>query len=218
MTLAAAFSYGNVIGKLEIDGDAIATLDNIQSSTTLFTAGIIGWFIILISDIVVALSLYQLLKKFNKLLALLSAGLRLIYAGILGISILPLIFILIITKNTEFLPSITINQIQSLVTLLLNAFHIIWSIGLIFFGGHLMLVSHITLKSNILPKAISLLLFLASISYIVIHFNYTFLPYMNEFTKILESALSIPMFLGELSFTIWLLFKGGRDSKDLQSP
>ncbi|MFT4416793.1 DUF4386 domain-containing protein [Fredinandcohnia humi] len=215
MAIAAVFSYGIVLGRLVIDGDAIATLDNIQSSIILFKAGIMGWFIILISDIVVSLSLYKFLKTFNKRLALLGAGLRLIYAGILGISILNLLFVMILTNNLEYFPTITIYQIQSLVMLFLNAFHIVWSIGLIFFGGHLMVIGYVTLTSSILPKTISILLLLASISYIIIHSNYTFFPNINEITIILESILSIPMFLGELSFAIWLLFKGGKIAKRL---
>lgn len=216
MAIAAGFSYGFVLRKLVIDGNVIATLENIQSSITLFTAGIIGWYVILILDIVVALSLYKLLAKFSKHLALVGAGLRLLYSGILGISILNLIFILIIT-STEFSPQLPINQLQALVMLFLNVFHMVWSIGLIFFGGHLMIISYITIKSNILPKVIGLLLFLAGISYIIIHFNLTFLPNLNEVTRILESYLSIPMFLGEISFAIWLLVKGGKNSSKMQN-
>ncbi len=76
-----------------------------------------------------------------------------------------------------------------------------------------MIVGYLTFKSNIVPKVISILLLIASISYIIIHFNYTFLPQFNGITTILESILSVPMFLGELSFGTWLLFKGGKFSK-----
>src|SRR5690606_21747813 len=72
-----------------------------------------------------------------------------------------------------------INQLQSFVMLFLKAFHIIWSIGLIIFGLHLMIVGYLTFKSDNVPKLISILLLIASISYIIIHFNYTFLPQLN---------------------------------------
>ncbi|MDQ0199307.1 DUF4386 domain-containing protein [Neobacillus ginsengisoli] len=67
MTLAALFSYGLVLGRLVVEGDASATFHNIKSSIALFNAGIMGWLIILICDIVVAWSFYIFLKPLNKL-------------------------------------------------------------------------------------------------------------------------------------------------------
>src|SRR5213595_2397418 len=113
MTLAALFSYGLVLERLVVKGDAIATFNNIISSLALFNAGIIGWLIILISDIVVAWSFYLFFKPLNNRLSLLGAWLRLIYAGILGIAILNLIFISILTNSTEYFSTIKINQLQS---------------------------------------------------------------------------------------------------------
>jgi len=53
MALAAFFSYGYVHSSMVVQGDASATYNNIMSSNMLFKAGILGWLIILISDIVV---------------------------------------------------------------------------------------------------------------------------------------------------------------------
>jgi hypothetical protein len=215
MTLAAFFSYGLILGPLEVEGDAVTTFHNIKSSNTLFNAGIMGWLIILISDIVVAWCFYIFFKPLNRRLSLLSAWLRLMYAGVLGISILNLIFISILTSSTEYFSSFTINQIQSFVMMFLKAFHSMWSIGLIIFGGHLMIVGYLTFTSDIVPKVVSILILIASISYIIIHYNYTFLPQFNGVTTVFETILSVPMFLGELSFGIWLMFKGGKVTKSV---
>ncbi|WP_397538683.1 DUF4386 domain-containing protein [Rummeliibacillus pycnus] len=213
MTFAAFFSYGYVLENLIVEGDVITTFHNIKSSSTLFNAGIVGWLIILICDIVVAWSFYIFLKPLNKPISLLGAWLRLIYAGILGIAILNLIFISILTSNTEYFSSFKINQLEASVMLFLKAFHFIWSVGLIIFGGHLMIVGYLSFQSDIIPKVVSLLLLIASIGYIIIHFNHTFLPKFDGITTILESILSVPMILGELGFGIWMLFKGGKVPK-----
>jgi hypothetical protein len=210
MIFAAFFSYGIVHGSLLVKGDASVTYHNIMSSNMLFNAGIFGWFIILICDIVVAWSFYIFLIPLNKNLSLLGAWLRLTYASILGIAMLNLIFVLIITKSADFLSFFKIDQLQAFVMLFLEAFDIIWSIGLIIFGGHLMIVGYLTFKSDTIPKVISILLLIASISYIIIHSCYTFLPQYDGITTILESILTVPMILGELGFGIWLLFKGGK--------
>lgn len=139
MTLAAFFSYGFAHESLVVQGDAGATFHNIMSSNILFKAEIFGWIIILISDIVVAWAFYIFLNPIHKNLSLLGAWLRLTYATILGIVILNLIFALLLTKNKDYLSLFTTDQLQAQMMLFLDAFESIWSIGLIIFGGHLMM-------------------------------------------------------------------------------
>lgn len=91
----------------------------------------------------------------------------------------------------------------------LEAFEMIWFIGLVVFGGHLLLIGYLTFQSGKVPKVISILLSIAAFSYMIIHICYTFFPQWNAFTSTLEAVLTIPMILGELGFGIWLLFKGG---------
>ncbi|ASR49814.1 hypothetical protein B4V02_25640 [Paenibacillus kribbensis] len=105
---------------------------------------------------------------------------------------------------------ILIEQIQSLMMLFLEAFEFIWSIGLIFFGGHLLIVGYVALKSDSIPKVISILLLLASIGYIVIHLSKTFLSQYDGVIAILNLVFAIPMIAGELGFGIWLLLRGAK--------
>ncbi|WP_100402652.1 DUF4386 domain-containing protein [Bacillus sp. FJAT-42315] len=214
MTLAAFFSYGFAHESLVVPGDAEATFHNITSSTTLFKAEIIGWIIILISDIVVAWAFYLFIKPIHQSLSLLGAWLRLTYATILGMAILNLIFVLLLTINTDYLSLLKTDQLQALIMLFLQAFESIWSIGLIIFGGHLMIVGYLAFKSENIPKVISILLLVASIGYIVIHLGKAFLPQYDEVISILNLVFIVPMIAGELGFGIWLLFRGGKLSKD----
>ncbi|WP_068505306.1 DUF4386 domain-containing protein [Paenibacillus kribbensis] len=210
MALAAFFSYSFVHGNLVVKGDASITFNNILSSNGLFKAEILGWVIILISDIIVAWALYIFLKPMNKNLSLFGAWLRLAYSAILGMAILNLIFVLLLLRYTDDLSSFKIEQIQSLMMLFLEAFESIWSIGLIVFGGHLLIVGYVALKSDSIPKVISILLLLASIGYIVIHLSKTFLSQYDGVIAILNLVFAIPMIAGELGFGIWLLLRGGK--------
>ncbi|WP_054973786.1 DUF4386 domain-containing protein [Paenibacillus sp. A3] len=166
MALAAFFSYGFVHGSLVVKGDVGVTFTNIVSSNSLFKAEILGWVLILICDIVVAWALYIFL---NKTLSLLGAWLRLTYSVVLGMAILNLIVVLHLSAPGTYLSSFQTEQIQSLMMLFLEAFESIWSIGLIVFGGHLLIVGYVALKSGSIPKVISILLLLAAIGYMVIH-------------------------------------------------
>jgi Domain of unknown function (DUF4386) len=213
MALAAAFSYGLVYGGLVVQDDANATFNNILSANMLFNAGIFGWLIILICDIVVAWGFYIFLKPIDKSLSLLGAWLRLTYGAILGVAILNLVFVLILTNNADYLTVFKIDELQAYVMLLLEAFHMIWNIGLIIFGGHLLIVGYLAFKSDTIPKVIGTLLLIAAISYMFIHLCYTFLPQYDGVTEIIGNILIVPMTLGELGFGIWLLIKGGKASK-----
>lgn len=210
MTLASFFSYGYVHGTLVVQGNASATFNNIVASINLFKGEIVGWIIIMITDILVAWALYVFLEPINKGLSLLGAWLRLIYSAILGISISNLIFVLLLTENTIGSSSLTIEQTQSFIMLFLDAFHFIWSMGLVVFGGHLLIVGYVALKSYFIPKVISILLILASIGYIVVHLSKMFLPQYDGVITALNFVFTVPMIVGELGFGIWLLARGGK--------
>lgn len=213
MALAAFFSYGFAHGSLVVQGDASATFNNIKSSNMLFKAEIFGWVIILITDIVIAWAFYMFLKPINKNLSLLGAWFRLIYATILGIAILNLIFVLLLSKSTDYLSLFKMDQLQAHMMLFLEAFESIWSIGLIIFGGHLMIVGYLVFKSDRIPKIISALLLLASIGYIVINLFNTTLSQYDAVISNLKIVFNVPMIVGELGFGIWLLFRGGKVHK-----
>ncbi len=143
MTLASFFSYGFVHGSLVVQGDAGATYNNIMSSINLFKGEVLGWVIIMLTDVLVTWAFYVFLQPLNKSLSLLGAWLRLIYTAILGIAIMDLIFVLLLSTRSVYLSSFTVEQIQALMMLFLNAFESIWSVGLIVFGSfrYLMLCS-----------------------------------------------------------------------------
>ncbi|SCW65821.1 protein of unknown function [Paenibacillus tianmuensis] len=207
MALASFFSYGFVHGSLVVKGDAGTTFNNIMSSTSLFKAEIFGWVIILISDIIVAWALYIFMKPMNTTLSLLGAWLRLTYSTILGMAILNLIVALHLSGPATYLASFSMEQIQSLMMLFLEAFESIWSIGLVVFGGHLLIVGYVAFKSDRIPKAIGILLLLAAIGYMVIHLSKTFLSPYDGAIAILNLVFAIPMITGELGFGIWLLLR-----------
>lgn len=206
MTLAAFFSQGYVHSSLVINGDAVTTLENIQASQSLFRLGILGWIIILITDLIVSWGFYVFLKPFHREYALLAGWLRLLYTAILGIAVSQLVI-----ANSTLHESVTgeaLGTITQQVMRSITAFEEIWSVGLIIFGIHLITVGLVAMNTKKIPKVLSFLVILAGFSYSLIHFMYGFIPQLEGFTKILEMILIAPMFIGELGFGIWLLVKG----------
>ncbi|WP_028612690.1 DUF4386 domain-containing protein [Paenibacillus harenae] len=210
MVLAAFFSYGFIHGSLMAQGDAGTTFRNIQLSSMLFKAEIFGWVVILICDIAVAWAFYIFLKPIHRHLSLLGAWLRLIYSAILGIAIANLLFVMHLTDKRNDPSLFPTDYLQAQTLLHMDTFESIWSVGLIIFGGHLLIAGYVAFKSSSIPKLVSILLLIASVGYIAIHICSTFLPQYEGVVSVLEYVFMVPMFAGEFGFGLWLLFKGGK--------
>ncbi|MBY0010519.1 DUF4386 domain-containing protein [Paenibacillus typhae] len=210
MALVAAFSYGYAHSALLTEGNAHATLQNLITHKNLFRAELAGWIIILMLDIIVAWSCYLFLKPVNQPLSLLGAWLRLIYSAILGIAVMNLLYVQLLTTGTEYSQGYTLAQLGVQIMLYLKAFDAMWSVGLIVFGGHLLILGILALQAGNVPRWIAVLLLIASAGYILIHLCKLFLPEYEGIGRILEYIFIIPMSAGELGLGIWLLFRGGK--------
>lgn len=209
MALVALFSYGYVHGSIVEQGDAVATYGNLVSLGERFKAGIVGWIVILVSDIVAAWALYRFFKPIHSALSLLCAWLRLVYAAILGIAIADLVWAMLLAGGSSHAASLGAELSRALAMLALDAFDAVWSIGLIVFGGHLLLVGLLALRSPGIPRAFGWLLLLGGAGYIAVHLNRAFWPEAERLASLLDYAFIVPMTAGELGFGLWLLMRGG---------
>lgn len=182
MAVVAGFSFGFVLSELYVAGDLVKTNQNIQASTLLYNLGNLGWLLILVLDLVVSAGLYQVYKAKAHRLTLVTAGLRVLYAPMLGVGIWGLF-------NRD-----------------IGAFMYHWELGLIVFGLHL--VSLYVLNNHFnrqVPRWIGYLLLVAGLSYSLIHSVHLFAPQWVDAIKTLENLLVLPMSLSELLLALWLL-------------
>lgn len=186
MAIAAGYAYGFSFNQIYVENNTLQTMTNIQSNSTLFYSGAIVWCLILATDIIVSYGFYRFLKPIHKPIALISGSLRLTYSVFLAIGIA-----FLFGKNTEI-------------------FLKMWSLGLFVFGFHLIITGIGVLISTETHNLLGLLLIIAGIGYSLIHGLQNFIPQVSTFATYLETYLTIPMTVGELSFGIWLLIKGGR--------
>jgi hypothetical protein len=164
----------------------------IEQNNTMVRFGTIAFLITVVFDIVVAWALYELYKK--HLLTVLSTYFRLMHAAIMGVAIFALPLALEATTNGEVLRQVDI-------------FNIIWLIGLFFFGIHLILLGNIIQK----PKVIAFFLILAGIMYMVDTSAHFVLINYESYANLFLALVAIPSIIGEMSFSIWLLIKGGKE-------
>lgn len=208
----AAFAVGFVNSRLIVQDDAGATASNILNSLALFRSDIFAWLVILVSDIIISWALYGFLQQVDRSAALLGAWFRLIYCAILGAALLNLVYVLLLLSGGHT-PAVQSDQLNAQVMLLIEAFHKMWSLGLIVFGLHLLVIGQLVLQSGFIPKILGILLLIAAVSYIAVHALHVFFPQVEQTTAIIENILSLPMALGELAFGLWLLLKGGRTGR-----
>ncbi len=207
MAVAAIFTFGYIHNSLVIPGDATSTVQNLQTSRTLFKVEIFGWLYIFILDAIVAAALYVFFKDENRKLALATAGLRFVYTAILGLAIFNLSGILEVLNGNLVFPS---DEINSTVINALDSFTKTWTLGLIVFGFHLLVLGILALKTRYIHRFFGIFLSFAGVSYIVISSLKILFPEFESQIKTAEMILSIPMALGELGFAFWLIFRGGK--------
>lgn len=202
MAVAAGFAYGHVHSNLIVLNNAQANLSNFLNFKGLFTAGVVSWFIILITDVLVTWGLYKFFIQTHQLGAKITACFRLVYSAVLGFAIAQLVLVYFQLNNLQ-------PNGQEVLYLIQN-FEKYWPFGLIIFGFHLVGLGFLSFKSGSVPKWMAVLLYFAGVSYIVVHAAKAAAPQLLPVIQTVEMALSVPMAVAELGLAVWLIMKGGK--------
>ncbi len=190
--------------KIIIQGDAVATAQNMLYHESLFRTGIINEIISNIIWVFLTLVLYRLFNQVNKYQANLMVALVIVQ--------IPAIFFIEALNITslmlfkgEILKAFDLNQMQDLAMLFLKindygtiVLEVFWGLWLLPFGL-------LVYRSGFIPRIFGVLLILNCIAYII--HSFTVLLFPNYQT--LVGQISMPfLILGEISITLWLLIKG----------
>ena len=177
VTIVDDFLLANFV----VPGDTAALAIDIESNGNRFGFAVIGYLLVLALDSIIGLALYVVLKPFNKNLALLTATLRLLYAGIL------------------------IGGLFALVIHVVDVFEYatIKLFGYIFFSLHIFVLGYSVFNSGYIPKILGVLLIIASFTYIVFFIDL-------HLSEIIEVIVMLTMAIAEFSLSIWLMVKRSR--------
>jgi hypothetical protein len=214
--ISGIFANFFVLQNLIVPGDAAATVGNILADQGLFRLGILSFIIMVIFDLLLAWLLYLLLKPVNQDVSLFAAWFRLVNGAIFGFALYHLLSVLQLVSGADYLKVFAPGQLHAQVMLSLAAFNHTWLIGLIFFGFHLLLLGFLIIKSGYIPQILGVLLIIAAFGYLIDSFANFLLSNYAEYQTIFMLIVVVPGIIGELSFTIWLIWKGGSIS-DIKS-
>ncbi len=167
-------------------------LNTVQQHHFSVRAGILAFMITVVFDVVVAWALYELYRE--HCLSGLSTLFRMMHAVIMGVAVYALPLALGATTADEVLGQVEV-------------FNTIWLIGLFFFGIHLMLLGNIIGR----PKIIALFLGVAGVMYMLDTAAHFMLADYESYASVFLVLVAVPSILGEMSFAVWLLVKGGKE-------
>ena len=210
IAVCGGFSFFYMRNTIIVPGDAIATANNLMASEWLFRLGIVADAIVFLSEILLIAILYTLLKPVSKTLSLAAAFARLAMVTMQGMNLLNYFFVLLLVGGTGYLAVFDAGQLNALVLLFLNAYEYVALIWGVFFGLHTLLLGYLVYKSGYFPRALGILLVLASFGYLIDSFGNFLLP---QYDELYASTVVLLAIVGELSFTFWLLIMGVNDKK-----
>jgi hypothetical protein len=187
--------------------NATITSENIRNSEFLYRFGFVSELLMLICDIGVTTILYLLLRDISRIWSLLSTFFRLTSIIILSVVALTHYAALYFLQESEFLKVFNTDQLNSMALLSIRFHGAGYNISLFYFGVHLIILAYLTLKYDPFPRIIGILLLIAGLSYVVNSITAFMFP---AFVRIIYPAILIPSFIAELTFSVWLIWKGIR--------
>lgn len=204
------FSEVFVRANLIVPGDAATTAANVARAAWLFRLGFLADAIVFLSDAVLAVVLYALLKPVGATLALIAAALRLVQTAILGMNLLNHYAALLLLNGDGSLAAFDQSQIDGLVMFVLTLHKHGYDLGLLFFAMHCLVLGFLIARSDYIPGVLGILLIAAALVYLVGSVTLFAAP---AYVAFVAPAYVVPL-IAETSVCAWLLVKGVRLQTD----
>lgn len=211
VVLSGPFVLLYVPGKVFVPGDATATINSILAHETLYKAGIAVGIVSEVIFVLVILTLYQLLKGVDHLLATLMVVFILIDVPLAFLSTANQVATLSIAHGAEFLSVFEKPQRDALATLLINFDRQGVIVSEVFWGLWLLPLGLLVYRSRFLPRFLGVLLFINGLAYLALSATGLFSP---EDTKMVRT-ITTPALFGEVALMLWLLIMGARVKTNL---
>jgi Domain of unknown function (DUF4386) len=211
VVLTGIFSIAYLPSQLIVRGDAAATFAHISANSPLLRLGIAAGFVCYIAYTMLPLVLYKLLESVNKKAAVLMVVFALIGVTISFVNLFHRLDLLSLTNQSPYLSAFTLEQLQAMVMLCLDAYRHGIVVCEIFWGLWLLPFGYLVYRSGFLPKTLGVLLMLGCFGYLIEVFASTIFPAFNTFRY--AGFVTLPASIGEIGTCLWLLIIGVRESK-----
>jgi len=209
--------FGNyvLLNPLIVPGNVAATAQNIAEHQTQVRVTAVCFLTYSLGVIVLLTALYVILKPINPGIALIGALFRLVFALLWLLAPLNLLGALRLLSNASYLQVFEPDRLQAMARLHIGANFDAYYVGLPFFGLAATVCAWLWLKSNYIPRGLSIFGVIASAWCVLCAVVYLIFP---DFNKIVNDYIfDSPMALFELAVSFWLLFRGLKPVASVQA-
>jgi len=191
---------------LLVPRNAADTARNILAHQTQFRLALICFITYGIGAVVLATALYVILAPMNRGLALAGTLFRLVFAMSWLIAPINSLAALRFLGDTPYLKVFEPDRLQALARMLIAGSFDDYYVGLPFFGLAATICAWLWLKSNYIPRGLSIFGVIGSAWCVFCAFVYLIFPNFNKIVN--DWWFDFPMAVFELVLSFWLLFKG----------
>jgi Domain of unknown function (DUF4386) len=202
--------FGNyvLLEPLIVARNATDTAHNILAHQTQFRFALACFITYDIGGIVLLTALYVIFAPVNRGLALAGALFRLVFVMLWLVAPLNSLGALRLLSDASYLQVFEPDHLQALARVQIATSFDDYYVGLPFFGLAATVSAWLWLKSDYIPKALSIFGVIASAWCVFCAFVYLIFPNFNKIVN--DYVFDTPMALFELIVSFWLLFKGLR--------
>lgn len=210
--------FGNyvLLNPLLVPRNAVDTARNILAHQTQFRFALACFITYDIGGIVLLTALYVIFAPVNRGLALAGALFRLVFVMLWLVAPLNSLGALRLLGDSSYLQVLEPERLQALARAQIAASFDDYYVGLPFFGLAATVCAWLWLKSNYIPRGLSIFGVIGSAWCVFCAFAYLIFPNFNKVIN--DYIFDSPMALFELVVSFWLLFKGLRPSTMVTIP
>jgi hypothetical protein len=205
-----AFAEGFVEPKMYVAGNAAATAGNVVANSGLVRVGVVADLLDGTVFVLLAMTLYILLKHVHESVA---RAMLVLVALATAITCLNAVFEfegLRVATDSSYAAAFGTAGSNALVLLLLDTQHYGLLIAQIFFGLWLVPLGYLAYKSGLFPKALGSMLILGGACYLVDMLAAFLVP---DFGQKIHTFVVIPSAIAEISMVVYLLVVGVKAAK-----
>ena len=207
MAIVAPIGLMYVPSKVFVQGNVLATAENLRTSGGIVRLGIVSELVHQIIAIFLVLALYRLFKEVDENLARQVVVLgALVSVPIVFVNVLNEIAALTLVGGAEFLQALGKTQLDALVYLFLHLHTQGIVVASIFWGLWLFPFGLLVIRCGFIPRALGVLLLIAGAAYLVTSFTTLALP---DYAPMVTRYVS-PLVAAELPIIFWLLIRGAK--------
>src|SRR5436190_7367368 len=195
-----------LLDPLIVPRNAADTARNILAHQTQFRVALTCFIAYVIGSVVLLSALYTILAPVNRSLAFTGALFRLAFAILWLIAPLNSLAALRLLGDATYLKVFEPDRLQALARVQLAGSFDDYYVGLPFFGLAATVCAWLWLKSNYIPRGLSIFGVIASAWCVFCAVVYLIFPNFNKIVN--DYVFDSPMAIFELVLSFWLLFKG----------